>query len=68
MKKKDESKFIGVVIFCDKLKKEVELKEGDFSISTISQDCEMCGSHGSTTLYVTKCECGDLHDIEITSW
>lgn len=59
MKNKDESKFVGVVIFCDKLKKDVVLKEGDFSISSISQECDMCGSHGTTTLDVTKCECGE---------
>lgn len=68
MKNKDKSKVIGIVIYCDNLKKEVIIKDGDFSISATSQECDTCGSHGSTTLYVTKCECDKWHDIEINNW
>lgn len=66
MKKKDESKVVGIVIYCDNLKKEVIIK-GIEDLSSSSQECEICGSHGSISLY-TKCECGEYHDIEIRSW
>lgn len=66
--KKDESKLIGIVYFCDELKKEIVLKDtSKYSISAISQECDTCGSHGSVTMYV-DCECGKNHDIEINSW
>lgn len=68
MKKKDESKVVGIVYFCDTLKKEFVLKDVDNSLSSFSQECDMCGSHGSITLYITNCECGGFHDIEIKSW
>jgi hypothetical protein len=64
---KDESKVIGIVYFCDKLKKELMTTDIS-SLSSTSQECDICGSHGSTTLFVTNCECGEYHDITITSW
>ena len=68
MKKKlDESKVIGIVIFCDELKKEVILKD-NYSVSASESECELCGSHGSVKIWITKCECGKTHDIEIESW
>ena len=69
--KKDESKLTGIFYFCDELKKEIVLKDDissrKYSISATSQECDMCGSHGSVTMYV-DCECGKTHDIEINSW
>lgn len=67
MKKKDESKVIGIVIYCDNLKKEVVIKGVD-DLSSSSQECEICGSHGSVNLYTNGCECGKYHNIEINSW
>jgi len=67
MRKKDESKVIGIVYFCDNLKKEIVCKDLD-NLSSSSQDCETCGSHGSVDFYVSKCECGKSHDIEISGW
>lgn len=67
MKKKDESKVIGIVIYCDNLKKEVIIKGVD-GLSSSSQECELCGSHGSTNFYTNGCECGKWHDIEVNSW
>lgn len=66
-KVKDESKVIGIVYFCDTLKKELMTTDIS-SLSSTSQECDICGSHGSTTLFVSNCECGKFHDIEITSW
>jgi len=68
MKKKDESKVVAIVYFCDTLKKEIVMKDFGNNLSTSSQECEICGSHGSVTLYITNCECGKFHDIEINSW
>lgn len=62
--KKDESKIIGIVYFCDKLKKEIIHKNLD-DITASSQECETCGSHGSINIFITDCECGEFHDIEI---
>lgn len=67
-KVKDESKVVGIVYFCDILKKEVIYRDVDGSLSSYSQECDLCGSHGEITLYVTDCECGEYHDIKIKSW
>ena len=64
--KKDESKFVGIVYFCDNLKKELVLND-IYSLSSSEQECEICGSHGYVKLSVYKCECCKSHDIEIRS-
>jgi hypothetical protein len=66
MKKKDESKVIGILYYCDNLKKEVVTDVGNLSSS--ESECETCGSHGYIRLSVYDCECGKSHDIEISSW
>lgn len=66
MKKKDESKVIGIVYFCDVLKKEIISNDIE-SLTSYEQECEICGSHGSTNFWV-RCECGKTHDIEVKSW
>jgi hypothetical protein len=66
MRKKDESKVLGIVYFCDVLKKEIVTKGVD-GLSSNTQDCELCGSHGSVKFYI-NCECGKFHDIEVDSW
>lgn len=41
--KKDESKLIGIVYFCEELKKEIVLKDtSKYSISATSQECDTC--------------------------
>jgi hypothetical protein len=65
-KVKDESKVIGIVYFCDNLKKEVMTKDLN-SLTASESECELCGSHGSMNFFV-NCECGKYHDIEIKSW
>ena len=50
MKKKDESKVIGILYYCDNLKKEMVTDVGNLSSS--ESECELCGSHGSIKLYV----------------
>lgn len=65
-KVKDESKVVGIVYFCDVLKKEIVSKDVE-SLSASEQECEICGSHGSIEFWI-KCECGKYHDIEIKSW
>lgn len=65
--KKEEVKMMGVVIFCPTLNKNITLTE-NYSISAHEGECEMCGSHGEISMFVTKCECGKSHDIEISSW
>lgn len=67
MIKKDESKVIGIIYFCDILKKEIVSKDIE-SLTSHSQECDICGSHGSINFFITNCECGNFHDIEIKSW
>jgi hypothetical protein len=64
---KDESKVVGIVYFCDVLKKELVTKDVN-SLTSSESECELCGSHGSITFSVYNCECGKNHDIEIKSW
>lgn len=65
-KVKDESKVIGIVYFCDMLKKEMVCK--DLTNLTASEsECDLCDSHGSIDFFV-NCECGQYHSIEIQSW
>jgi hypothetical protein len=67
MKKiKDESKVLGIIYFCDTLKKEITTKDAN-GFSSTEQECDICGSHGSVTFSV-NCECGKYHNIEIDSW
>lgn len=66
--KKDESKVVGILYFCDILKKEILLKDVEHALSSSEGECELCGSHGDITLHVNKCECGKTHSIEIKSW
>jgi len=68
MRKKDESKVVGIIYFCDNLKKEFRLNDVEYNLTANSSDCETCGSHGEIKLYTTDCECGKLHDIEIRGW
>lgn len=63
---KDESKVVGIVYFCDVLKKEIVSNDIN-DLSASEQECELCGSHGSIKFWI-KCECGKYHDIEIKSW
>jgi len=64
---KDESKVVGIMYFCDVLKKEI-LSEDVNSLTSSEAECELCGSHGSIKVYITGCPCGKSHDIEIKSW
>jgi len=68
MKKRDESKVVGVVYFCDNLKKEIVSREIETCLTASSQECDLCGTHGEINFYVTDCKCGKVHDIEISSW
>ena len=65
-KVKDESKVIGIVYFCDILKKEVVTKDTT-GLSASESECDLCGSHGDISLLI-NCECGKYHDITIDSW
>lgn len=67
-RKKDESKVVGIVYYCDNLKKEIVLRNIVGTLTASESECELCGSHGSIDFYVTKCECGKSHDIEIYGW
>ena len=67
VKRKDESKVTGIVYFCDVLKKEIVSTHVE-CLSAYESECELCGSHGSISFFVNKCECGESHNIEINSW
>ena len=57
-----------MTIYCDKLKREVVVGKDNIHWSGNSQECETCGSHGSVTVYVSGCECGNSHDITVSEW
>ena len=65
--KKDESKVLGIEIFCDNLSKNVSVDITKACFTGSESECDLCGSHGSVKVYVT-CECGKNHDIELESW
>lgn len=67
--KKENIKFIGIIIYCPNLKKEITLKQEDFYISSNSSPCETCGDHGEISLGINKCECEKYHsDIRLKEW
>lgn len=63
---KKEAKLLEITILCPVLNKEV--KCDNYSFSSSEQECELCGSHGSISIYIYGCECGKYHDIELSSW
>lgn len=67
--KKKEIEVISIKYFCPNLEKEIEVIKDGCSFSGSEQECDICGSHGSVTLYVdNKCECGEFHSVELSSW
>lgn len=66
--KKSKLLEIRIKYYCPKLDKEMESKvENDFSFDSVSSECDMCGSHGKTSVNIF-CKCGQVHDFELTSW
>jgi hypothetical protein len=59
-------KVVAVTILCPNLNTNVVVT--DYSISASESECDLCGSHGEINLSVMKCECGKMHEIEISSW
>ena len=68
MRKKEKSKVVGVIYFCDNLKKEIIIRDYiESSFYGYESECELCGSHGAVK-FTVNCECGKMHEIEINSW
>lgn len=55
-------------VYCPVLDKEISLLLSDVSFGGSESECEMCGSHGSVTLSIYKCQCGGMHDIVLKEW
>lgn len=73
MKKKElirELASLDITYVCPNLKKEITVKapSGNLSFTGSSDECEICGSHGSVDLCIYNCECGVSHDICLNSW
>lgn len=53
-------------IYCPE--KQIELDAEDGEIHTSSSECELCGSHGTTTLDIDCPGCNKSHEIVIDEW
>ena len=53
---------------CPVKDKEGEVKIDGERIYTRSQECDICGSHGDTTVDYDCPVCGQTHEFEIKSW
>ena len=61
---------INITYICPNLNKEITLvaPSGNVSFTSISGECELCGSHGSVDLSIYTCECGISHEIRLNDW
>lgn len=69
MKKSPKMEFECIVVRykCGEDRVEAVLQSHD--ISSSSQECELCGSHGSVEITVTKCpKCKQYHEFTINEW
>ena len=58
---------LNVSYTCGGIPTSIDIDAGD--INSSSQECDLCGSHGSMTIWITACpQCGKYHDIEIKEW
>ncbi len=64
---KAKATLVSLVVFCEKLAREVTVKLEDAYFTSSENECELCGSHGSVVVSV-GCKCGKTHKIEIRSW
>jgi hypothetical protein len=46
----------------------IEVKLSEYSISSRTQECEICGSHGDVTIEYKCPICGETHKYELSSW
>lgn len=53
---------------CVNCNKDVEIEAKEASFGASSGECELCGSHGSVTVYVSCPECKKSYDIEVYEW
>lgn len=58
---------INVSWHCGYLDKDFSSEVEDMDFYSSESECDLCGSHGSTTVEV-KCECGNSHTLTIRSW
>jgi len=65
---KHELKNIHVEYLCSKCEKTFKARISEHDISSWSQDCELCGSHGSMEIDVDCEGCGKHVSFEIRSW
>lgn len=57
-----------VVFFCLSCQKETKVAGEEVHYASYSDECELCGSHGSTELSYTCQHCGNSHTVEVNSW
>jgi ribosomal protein S27E len=70
MAKKQPHEVLGffIKVKCPVTGKEVDIKLSEYDISSTSQECEICGSHGDVTVNFKCTECNETHEHEIRSW
>ena len=54
-----------VFFYCERCK--AQKSKEPMGYSSNAGECEMCGSHGSTSVKV-KCDCESIYDFELESW
>lgn len=58
---------LNVSYMCGDIPTSCDIDVGD--INSSESECDLCGSHGSMTIWISKCpQCGKYHDIEVKEW
>lgn len=65
---KDKSLLMKAVFYCGKCTKTVEVAADKVHFSASSQECELCGSHGESTVRFTCPECKKGQEVVLDSW
>jgi hypothetical protein len=58
---------INISYMCGEIPTSIDISTDD--IHSSESECELCGSHGSMSIWINKCpQCGKYHDIEVKEW
>jgi len=67
-KQKHEMTGLFIKVKCPVKNTEVTVELKGDEVSGTAQECDICGSHGSVSIYFQCPACKEYHDIEIKSW
>jgi hypothetical protein len=58
---------INISYMCGEILTSMDITADD--INSSESECELCGSHGSTSIWINTCpQCGKYHDILLKEW